>query len=116
MSRISIVDLEVFYNVGVTEEERSKPQRLLISLDMTHDFTAAVLSDRVEKTINYYDVAQELLHYGEGRSWKLLERLAANIADMILVRFKPQDVTVEIKKFVIPQARYVSVSLGRSRL
>lgn len=116
MSRISIVDLEVFYCVGVTDEERSKPQRLLISVDMTTDFTAATLSDRVEKTINYFDVAQEVLKFGDGRNWKLLERLVTNLADMILTKFKPQDVVVEIKKFPIPQAKYVSVSLGRSRL
>jgi dihydroneopterin aldolase len=115
MSRISIVDLEVFYCVGVTEEERSKPQRLLISVDMASDFTAAVMSDRVEKTINYFDVAQEILKYGDGRSWKLLERLATNLADLILTKFKPQEVAVEIKKFVIPQAKFVSVSLTRSR-
>ncbi|HLP76712.1 MAG TPA: dihydroneopterin aldolase [Candidatus Paceibacterota bacterium] len=116
MSRISIVDLEVFYCVGVTDEERSQPQRLLISVDMTADFTAAALSDRVEKTINYFDVSQEILKYGDGRNWKLLERLVTNLADMILAKFKPQDVVVEIKKFVIPQAKYVSVSVGRSRL
>jgi dihydroneopterin aldolase len=116
MSRISIVDLEVLYCVGVSDEERSKPQRLLISVEMTSDFTAAALTDRIEKTINYFDVAQEILGFGEGRSWRLLERLAVSLADMILTKFKPQDVTVEIKKFIIPQARYVSVALGRSRL
>jgi len=115
MSRISIVELEVFYCVGVTEEERSKPQRLLISVDMASDFTAAVMSDRVEKTINYFDVAQEILKYGDGRSWKLLERLATNLADVILTKFKPQEVAVEVKKFVIPQAKFVAVSLTRSR-
>ena len=115
MSRISIVDLEVFYCVGVTDEERAKPQRLLITVDMNHDFSSAIMSDRIEKTINYYEVAQDLLKFGEGRSWKLLEKLAANIADFILARFRPQDVSVEIKKFVIPQARHVSVSLTRSR-
>ena len=115
MSRISIVDLEVFYQIGVTEEERAKPQRLLISVDMAFDFSAAALSDRVEKTINYFDVCQELLKYGEGRSWKLLEKLVTNIVDLIMSRFKPNEVYVEVKKFIIPQARYVSVSLGRSR-
>src|SRR5690606_17462335 len=115
MSRISIVDLEVFYCVGVTDEERSQPQKLLITVDMTSDFTAAILSDRVEKTINYYEVSQEVLKFGDGRNWKLLERLASNLADMIMAKFKPHDVTIEIKKFVIPQARFVSVSLLRSR-
>jgi len=115
MSRISIVDLEVFYQIGITEEERAKPQRLLITVEMDFDFSAAAMSDRLEKTINYFDVSQELLKYGHNRNWKLLEKLTANIADFIMVRFKPETVTVEIKKFPIPQARYVSVALIRTR-
>jgi len=115
MSRINIVDLEVFYQIGVTEEERAKPQRLLITIEMDFDFATAALSDRLEKTINYFDVAQELLKYGQGRNWKLLEKLTANIADFVLARFRPESVTVEIKKFPIPQARYVSVALARAR-
>jgi FolB domain-containing protein len=115
MSRISIVDLEVSYQIGVTDEERAKPQRLLITIEMDLDFATASLSDRVEKTINYFDVAQELLKYGQGRNWKLLEKLAANIADFIMIKFRPEAVTVEIKKFSIPQARYVSVALARTR-
>ena len=115
MSRISIVDLEVFFQIGITEEERAKPQRLLITVEMDFDFSTAALSDRLEKTINYFDVAQELLKYGNNRNWKLLEKLTANVADFILARFKPETVTVEIKKFPIPQARYVSVILVRTR-
>ncbi len=115
MSRISIVDLEVYYCVGVTDEERSKPQRLLLTVDMNYDFAAASVSDRIEKTINYQAVAEELLKFGEGRSWKLLEKLVANLADLVLNRYRPQSVLVEAKKFVIPQARYVAVSLTRAR-
>lgn len=115
MSKISIVDLEVFYRVGVTDQERAEPQRLLITISMDFDFASASSSDRIEKTINYSTVAQHVVKYGEGRSWKLLERLAANLADMIMGDFKPQAVFIEVKKFTIPQARYVSVSLGRTR-
>jgi 7,8-dihydroneopterin aldolase/epimerase/oxygenase len=115
MSRISIVDLEVSYQIGVTDEERSKPQRLLITVEMDFDFSTAANSDRLEKTINYFDVAQELLKYGNNRSWKLLEKLTSNIVDFIMMRFKPETVTVEIKKFPIPQAAYVSVALQRTR-
>jgi FolB domain-containing protein len=115
MSKISIVDLEVFYRVGVTDGERAKPQRLLVTVDMDFDFSSAALSDRIEKTINYHSVAQTVLKYGENRSWKLLEKLVANLADAIMTEFEPEAVMVEIKKFVIPQARHVSVSLVRSR-
>lgn len=115
MSRISIVDLEVFYHIGITDEERAKPQRLLITVEMDFDFSAAALSDRLEKTINYFDIAQELLKYGDGRSWRLLEKLAANVADLIMVKHHPEAVLVEVKKFPIPQARYVSVAVTRTR-
>ena len=115
MSRITIVDLEVFFCVGVSDEERAQPQRLLITVDLSLDFSSASISDRIEKTINYQAVAEELLKFGEGRSWKLLEKLVANLADLVLNRYRPQSVLVEVKKFVIPQARYVAVSLTRSR-
>jgi dihydroneopterin aldolase len=115
MSKIAIADIEVFFSVGVTEEERAKPQRLLISVDMSIDFAVAAVSDRVEKTINYYDVANDILKYGDGRNWKIIEKLATNLADFILARYKPQAVAVEVKKFPIPQARHVSVTVTKVR-
>ncbi len=115
MSRINIVDLEVFYHIGVSDEERAKPQRLLITVEMDLDFSAAALTDRVEKTINYFEVAQELLKFGERRSWRLLEKLATSLVDHIMSRHKPDAVHVEVKKFIIPEARYVSVSVARAR-
>ena len=116
MAKITIVDLEVFYCVGVPDEERAKPQRLLVTVDMSLDFTSAIASDRVERTINYQTVADELLKFGEGRSWKLIEKLASNIADLVLAKYPPDAVMVEVKKFSIPQAGFVSVSLGKARL
>ena len=109
MSKISIVDLEVFYRVGVPDAERARPQRLLLTVEMEGDFSAAAKTDSLAATIDYFAVTQRLLKFGEGRSWKLIEKLAADIADMILSEFKSQSVNVEVKKFVIPQARHVSV-------
>ena len=115
MAKITIVDLEVSYCVGITDEERAKPQRLLVTVDMSLDFTSAVASDRIERTINYQTVVADLLGFGEGRSWKLIEKLASNIADLVLAKYTPDAVRVEVKKFSIPQARFISVSLDKVR-
>lgn len=115
MDKITIADLEVFYRVGVPDEERAQQQRLLLTVELAHDFAAAAASDCVSQTIDYFAVSQLLLNYGEGRSWKLIETLASNIADEILARFQPASVTVEVKKFIIPQAQYVSVTLTRKQ-
>ena len=115
MSQISIVDLEVFYRGGVPDAERAQPQRLLLTVVLESDFSAAAKSDSIVDTIDYYSVTQKLLKFGEGREWKLIEKLAADIAGLILAEFKPPAVTVEVKKFIIPQARHVAVSLTRTR-
>ena len=111
--KISIVDLEVFYRVGVPDAERVKPQRLLLTIEMESDFSKAAKTDSIIDTIDYFAVSQKLLKFGDGKSWKLIERLAADIADVILSEFKPVSVTVEVKKFPVPQARHVSVVITR---
>jgi dihydroneopterin aldolase len=113
MSKISIVDLEVFYRVGVPDAERAQPQRLLLTVELAADFSAAAQSDSIADTIDYFAVTQRLLGFGAGREWKLIEKLAADIAAAILAEFKPQSVSVEVKKFIIPEARHVSVKMFR---
>jgi FolB domain-containing protein len=115
MSFITIVDLEVFYRVGISEEERAKPQRLLLTLDIKFDFSSAAMSGRIGRTIDYYEVTQRLLKLGETRSWRLIESVATDVGDKILSEFHPESVTVEVKKFSIPEARYVSASLTKQR-
>ena len=111
--KISVVDLEVFYRVGVPEEERAKPQRLLLTIEMEFDFSTAAKTDSIIDTIDYFAVSQRLLKYGEVKSWKLIEKLVADISEMIMSEFKPGSVLVEVKKFPIPQARHVSVSISK---
>lgn len=115
MSRITITDLEVHYCVGVPDAERAKPQRLLITVDMNFDFSSAATTDRITKTIDYFEVAQKIITFGKDRSWKLIEKTANDIADLVLGEFQPTAVTVLVKKFPIPQAAYVSVTLTKQR-
>ena len=107
--KISIVELGVLYCVGVPDEERARPQRLLLTVEMESDLSATAQTDSIADTVDYFAVSQRLLIFGEGRSWKLIEKLAADICEMILAEFKPQSVAVEVKKFPIQQARHVSV-------
>jgi dihydroneopterin aldolase len=115
MSQISIIDLEVFYRVGVPDAERAQPQRLLLTIEMESDFSAAAKSDGIADTTDYFAVTQRLLKFGDERSWRLIEKLAVDIADTVLAEFKPLSVSVVVKKFIIPQARYVSVALAKQR-
>ena len=114
MDKIRIVDLQVHYQVGVSENERAKPQRLLISVEIDHDFKHAIAADNLADTIDYHAVCQRLAKFGEGRHWQLIETVAADVASMVLDEFRARAVTVEVKKFVIPQTDYVSVVVQRN--
>ncbi|HEX4119554.1 MAG TPA: dihydroneopterin aldolase [Verrucomicrobiae bacterium] len=115
MDRIVITDLEVHFRVGVPEQERSAPQRLLLTIELDHDFTAAAKTDDLAATINYHAVAQRLLRFGDGRQWKLIETLAVEIAETVLREFGGAAIAVEVKKFVLPQAAHVAVRVIRRR-
>ena len=115
MDTIIISDLEVHYRVGVPDAEREQPQRLLLTVEMGRGFTRAAASDDLRETIDYYAVSRRLLTFGEGRSWKLIEKLAADIAALVLADFGAEAVSVEVKKFILPETRHVSVRLTRRK-
>ena len=110
---VVIRDLEVRYHVGVPDDERARPQRLLLSVELEGDFAQAAATDDLTHTIDYEAVSRRLRRFGEGRSWKLIERLAVEIADALRGEFQARSVAVEVKKFVLPEARYVAVRVRR---
>jgi len=114
VDKIIISELEVFYRVGVSDEERSSPQRLLVTVELSHDQHRAASSDDLADTINYFAVAQRLLRLGEGRDWRLIEKLASDIAELVLADFRADAVSVEVRKFIIPEARHVAVRIERA--
>jgi dihydroneopterin aldolase len=115
MDTIIINDLEVFYRVGVADAERGQPQRLLLTIEMGGDFAAAALTDELAQTIDYCTVAERLRHFGAGRSWRLIEKVAVDVAELVRREFGAGTVSVEVKKFVLPGARFVGVRVTRPR-
>jgi 7,8-dihydroneopterin aldolase/epimerase/oxygenase len=112
---ILIEDLEVRYRVGVPDAERAEPQRLLLCVQIDHDFTNAAATDDLHRTIDYYAMTRRLLDFGEGRSWRLIEKLAVDIADLVLEEFHASTVRVTVKKFILPETRHVAVRVERTR-
>jgi 7,8-dihydroneopterin aldolase/epimerase/oxygenase len=115
MDSILICDLSVLFHVGVTEVERANAQRLLLTVEMLHNVAQAAAQDDLRLTLDYFAVSQRLLGMGEGRSWKLIETLAVDIAFLVLREFKAEAVTAEVKKFIIREAEYVAVRVTRTR-
>src|SRR6266566_4095757 len=112
--RIHIEQLEISARVGVLEEERAVPQRLTVSISLWPYQEARDLADKIEKTVNYSVVAEETKHFVRNQSFNLIETLADRLAMHLLKTFPTQRVTVELQKFPLKDAKYVSVTVTRA--
>ena len=111
---IHIEQLEISTHIGVPEEERATPQRLIVNITLWPRHDAGDLQDKIENTINYSAVAEAARNFARDQSVNLIETLADRLAMHLLGKFAVQKITVELRKFVLPDAKYVSVTVTRS--
>ena len=78
---IEIVGLSLYTHHGVDEAERTVGQRLVFDLSFDVSDCDATVTDRLEDTIDYGEVCQQVALAAQERSYKTLERLCSAIAE-----------------------------------
>ena len=112
---IHIEQLEIFAHVGVPDHERNAPQRITVTITAWPIATLHALGDDIGRTINYSAIARAVREVVDERRDKLIETLAENIAARLLQEFPIRRVRIELRKFVLPDAQFVSVTMIRDR-
>jgi dihydroneopterin aldolase len=114
LDEVHIEQLEVFTVIGVLEHERKGLQRLTVSISFTPYQQAENLADNIEKAVNYSAVAEETKRFAREQAVNLIETLADALAAHLLRMFPIRKVTVELRKFALPDAKYVSSTVTRT--
>jgi dihydroneopterin aldolase/D-erythro-7,8-dihydroneopterin triphosphate epimerase len=113
--RIHIRDLLARCIIGVYPEERQQKQDVLINLTLYAGLARSGRSDDIADTVDYKRVKKAVLDAVESSSHQLIERLAAQIAGVVL-EFPVDRVDVCIDKpGALRFARSVAVEISRSR-
>jgi len=112
--QIHIEQLEIFARVGVPEKERATPQRLTVSITLWPKQDTRDSGDQIGRTVNYSAVAEEARSFARDQSVNLIETLADRLATHLLGTFPIRKLTVELRKFVLQDAKYVSVRVMRT--
>ena len=112
--QIHIEQLEIFTRIGVPEKERATPQRLTVSISFWPYYEQRDMADRIDNTVNYSVVAEETKNFVRDQSTNLIETLADRLAVHLLKTFRIQKITLELRKFPLEDARYVSVTVTRT--
>ena len=109
---ITIAGLRVSTRIGASSEERRMPQDVAIHVWMEPAMPLSGLRDDLANTIDYSTVAGQIAEVAARGERKLIESLAEEIARTILARHPVATVRVEVRKFVLPNADHVSVSIS----
>ena len=113
--RIDICELELMARIGVPNEERATPQRLTVSITLWPLKAFEELEDEIGNAVDYAAVCAGVKKLVSQREDRLLETLAAAIASHLLGSFPVGRVRVELRKFILSDARYTAVALVRER-
>ena len=113
---IEITGLSLYTHHGVEAAEREVGQRLIFDLSFEVGECDATVTDRVEDTVDYADVCQQVALAAQERSYRTLERLSTAIADRLLADYSIEAVSVKCAKPEPPIAlpvEEVSVTVWR---
>jgi 7,8-dihydroneopterin aldolase/epimerase/oxygenase len=95
---VEVRGLSIFTHHGVTEAERETGQRLEIDVSFDVPDCDAVLTDRIDDTVDYAEVCDIVALGATERSYKTLERLCHVIAERLMERFSCESVRVRAAK------------------
>jgi 7,8-dihydroneopterin aldolase/epimerase/oxygenase len=95
---VELRGLSIYTHHGVTDAEQEVGQRLELDVSFDVPDCDAVLTDRIEDTIDYSEVCDIVALAATERSYRTLERVAHVIAERLAERFGCEHVRVRAAK------------------
>ena len=109
MDQIIIKDLLCRGVIGISDQERARPQNILINLTLFTDTVQASLSDSIEECVDYSTVAKRVMSFVETANRRTVEALAGDISRLCLEFSGVEKVLVRLEK---PGAVRFAASVG----
>ncbi len=116
MDIVFIEQLSVITTIGVYDWEQTIEQKLVFDIEMGWDNVAAAKSDDVNDCLSYADVSETVISHVEGQRFALVERVAEEVAELLLSRFNSPWVRIKVSKpGAVARAANVGVIIERSQ-
>jgi dihydroneopterin aldolase len=87
---------------GISAAERQTGRRFEVDVELVVDVDKPAKTDKLKDTVNYTEVYRIVEQIVLQNSFALLETIAVKLANQILRKFKPQEVTVRVRKKIPP--------------
>ncbi len=116
--QIDLEGIEVYARHGVLASEQEKAQVFRIDVSVFTDLGAAGASDDLDDTLDYSELALEVREVVGSESHRLIERVAARVAEVVMAHDRVDACRVTIHKPGAPiEVAFgdVSVTIERAR-
>jgi FolB domain-containing protein len=111
MEQIILKEISVTAHLGVTDKEKVKKQKILITVSIVPDFQFNSLNDSIDNTVNYSDIRGDIINIISTNRFNLIETAAGKIASHIKNNYPVKNLAVVIKKFPYKDTKYVAFEL-----
>lgn len=116
MDKIFISDLRLDTRIGVYDWEQKLSQSVSVNLEFALPSNTAFASDDFGETVDYAAVVKRLEELAKDHPYRLLERFAQAIADIVLDEFGAPWVSVRIAKLApLRGVKQLGVAIERRR-
>jgi FolB domain-containing protein len=116
LDKILIKDLRLRCIIGVNDWERKEKQDVTINVVIWSNLTEASKTDDIHRTIDYKEIAKDIMTLVEKSEFLLVETLAERIAQACLQHEKVKKVRVTVEKpGALRFARNVGVQITRRK-
>lgn len=111
MNQLEITALRTKTHIGVYAWEQRILQELLIDISIP---LQQHTEDDLNKTIDYQKLCETITHFIESQSFRLIETVAEQVAQLIETNFNAPHLTLRVSKpHAIPNAGNISILIQR---
>ncbi|MGB0845297.1 MAG: dihydroneopterin aldolase [Thiolinea sp.] len=114
MDIVYIHDLRIDAGIGIYPWEKAIKQQVRIDLEMAWDNRVPAASDDIEDALNYKLTAQKVTEFVQSQHFDLVERLAEEIAAMLMTEMKVPWLRLTVgKPGAVKKSKEVGVRIER---
>ncbi|ELV3464523.1 bifunctional dihydroneopterin aldolase/7,8-dihydroneopterin epimerase [Enterobacter asburiae] len=114
MDIVFIEQLSIITTIGVYDWEQTIEQKLVFDIEMGWDNRKSAKSDDVNDCLSYADISETVIAHVEGQRFALVERVAEEVAELLLKKFNSPWVRIKLSKpGAVARAANVGVIIER---
>lgn len=114
--KIKIKDFKLKTNIGIYDWEKKFEREILINIEIDILNSPSLYTDLIDDTVDYEFIYNEIKNLVKNKKFNLIEKMAQEISDLIMLDSRIDKCKIEIDKMnIFDEVKSCSISLESNR-